>query len=334
MPARASPCPAPCSRWAPRPASTSASRAPTSRSPPASPLVSRCACSTRPARKPRSRWPITTPTSGMRSCRASARGRPTGTGSAAPGTRPGACGATRPSCCSTPTPRRSAERSPSGRRCSARTQPTPASRAPWTPPGTCPGAWSWTRRSAGRTASAPGTGTRTRWCTRSTSRASPCAIRTSRAELRGTYAGLGHEAAIAYLKDLGVTTVELLPVHQNVPESFLVAEGLTNYWGYNTIGFLAPHNGYSAAVPGRPGGRAGRGVQDDGGRAAPGGPGSDPGRGVQPHRRSRAGRSRAVLPRPRQPGLLPGRSRRPRRLLRHHRLRQLPQRRRPDHACS
>ena len=75
-------------------------------------------------------------------------------------------------------------------------------------------------------------------------------------ELRGTYAGLGHQAAIAYLLDLGVTTVELLPVHQNVPEAFLVAEGLTNYWGYNTIGYLAPHNGYSAAVrAGREGGQ-------------------------------------------------------------------------------
>src|SRR5271169_233495 len=75
-------------------------------------------------------------------------------------------------------------------------------------------------------------------------------------ELRGTYAGLGHEAAIAHLVDLGVTAVELLPVHQNVPEAFLVAEGLTNYWGYNTIGFLAPHNGYSAAVrAGREGGQ-------------------------------------------------------------------------------
>jgi glycogen operon protein len=66
--------------------------------------------------------------------------------------------------------------------------------------------------------------------------------------LRGTYAGLGHEAAIAHLRDLGVTTVELLPVHQNVPEAFLLQRGLTNYWGYNTIGFFAPHNGYSAAV--------------------------------------------------------------------------------------
>ena len=75
-------------------------------------------------------------------------------------------------------------------------------------------------------------------------------------ELRGTYAGLGHEAAIAHLLDLGITTVELLPVHQNVPEAFLIQRGLTNYWGYNTIGYLAPHNGYSAAVrAGRPGGQ-------------------------------------------------------------------------------
>jgi glycogen operon protein len=66
--------------------------------------------------------------------------------------------------------------------------------------------------------------------------------------LRGTYAGLGHEAAIAHLLNLGVTTVQLLPVHQHVPESFLADGGLTNYWGYSTIGFFAPHNGYSAAV--------------------------------------------------------------------------------------
>ena len=66
--------------------------------------------------------------------------------------------------------------------------------------------------------------------------------------LRGTYAGLGHPAAIAHLADLGVTAVELLPVHQNVPEAFLVERGLTNYWGYNTIGFFAPHDGYSSAV--------------------------------------------------------------------------------------
>jgi glycogen operon protein len=74
--------------------------------------------------------------------------------------------------------------------------------------------------------------------------------------LRGTYAGLAHEAPIAYLVELGVTAVELLPVHQNVPESFLLDRGLTNYWGYNTIGYFAPHDGYSAAVrAGHPGGQ-------------------------------------------------------------------------------
>ncbi|HUD77266.1 MAG TPA: glycogen debranching protein GlgX [Streptosporangiaceae bacterium] len=75
-------------------------------------------------------------------------------------------------------------------------------------------------------------------------------------ELRGTYAGLGHEAAIGHLLDLGVTAVELLPVHESVPESFLVQRGLTNYWGYNTIGYFAPHQLYSAQVrAGRPGGQ-------------------------------------------------------------------------------
>ncbi len=74
--------------------------------------------------------------------------------------------------------------------------------------------------------------------------------------LRGTYAGLAHEAAVAHLVDLGVTAVELLPVHHYVPEDFLRGRGLTNYWGYNTIGFFAPHAGYSAAVrAGRRGGQ-------------------------------------------------------------------------------
>ena len=75
-------------------------------------------------------------------------------------------------------------------------------------------------------------------------------------DLRGTYAGLGHDAAIAHLLDLGVTTVELLPVHENISEAFLPQRGLTNYWGYNTIGYFAPHQGYSAAVhAGKPGGQ-------------------------------------------------------------------------------
>ncbi|REE95246.1 glycogen debranching protein GlgX [Thermomonospora umbrina] len=64
---------------------------------------------------------------------------------------------------------------------------------------------------------------------------------------RGTYAGLAHPAMIDHLVDLGVTAVELMPVHQSIPEHALVARGLTNYWGYNTIGFLAPHNAYSSS---------------------------------------------------------------------------------------
>ena len=64
---------------------------------------------------------------------------------------------------------------------------------------------------------------------------------------RGTYAGLAHPSAISYLKELGVTSVQLLPVHQHLDDLFLLDKGLTNYWGYNTIGFFAPHNAYAAA---------------------------------------------------------------------------------------
>jgi isoamylase len=68
------------------------------------------------------------------------------------------------------------------------------------------------------------------------------------AELRGSYAGLGHEAALEHLTSLGVTAVELLPVHQYVPDHFLLQRGLTNYWGYQSIGYFAPHQAYSAAA--------------------------------------------------------------------------------------
>ncbi|MDX2025316.1 alpha-amylase family glycosyl hydrolase, partial [Microcella sp.] len=64
-------------------------------------------------------------------------------------------------------------------------------------------------------------------------------------ELRGTYAGLAHPATIAYLKDLGVTTIELLPVHQHVSEQRLQNQGLINYWGYNTLNFFTPHAAYA-----------------------------------------------------------------------------------------
>jgi glycogen operon protein len=64
-------------------------------------------------------------------------------------------------------------------------------------------------------------------------------------ELRGTYAGLAHESTIQYLKNLGVTTVELLPVQSFVSEQRLIKQGLTNYWGYNTLNFFTPHADYA-----------------------------------------------------------------------------------------
>ncbi|MEV5256727.1 glycogen debranching protein GlgX [Streptomyces anulatus] len=66
-------------------------------------------------------------------------------------------------------------------------------------------------------------------------------------ELRGTYAGLAHPAAIEHLTRLGVSAVELLPVHQFAHEDHLLRRGLRNHWGYNSIGYFAPHAGYSAS---------------------------------------------------------------------------------------
>jgi len=67
-----------------------------------------------------------------------------------------------------------------------------------------------------------------------------------REDLRGTYAGLASDPAVAYLHDLGVTAIELLPVHHISDEAFLAERGLTNYWGYSTIGYFAPHCLYAA----------------------------------------------------------------------------------------
>ena len=63
---------------------------------------------------------------------------------------------------------------------------------------------------------------------------------------RGTFAGLAHPEVVAYVKALGVTTVELLPVHTFINDSFLLERGLTNYWGYNSIGFFAPDPRYAS----------------------------------------------------------------------------------------
>jgi isoamylase len=69
-------------------------------------------------------------------------------------------------------------------------------------------------------------------------------------DLRGTYAGFCHPVFVEHLLALGVTAVQLLPIHHHVPEERLAGLGLTNYWGYNTLGFLAPHAAYAHAAPG------------------------------------------------------------------------------------
>ena len=66
-------------------------------------------------------------------------------------------------------------------------------------------------------------------------------------DIRGPYAGLAYPSVIEYLKKLGITAIELMPIHQFVNDSFLQEKGLSNYWGYNTIGFFAPHNAYSSS---------------------------------------------------------------------------------------
>ena len=64
-------------------------------------------------------------------------------------------------------------------------------------------------------------------------------------ELRGTYAGLAHPVILGYLQELGITAIELLPIHAHLDEPHLTRNGLSNYWGYNTLSFFAPHHGYA-----------------------------------------------------------------------------------------
>ncbi len=107
--------------------------------------------------------------------------------------------------------------------------------------------------------------------------------------LRGTYAGLGTHTVTDYLNDLGVTAVELMPVHQFFTEPAVAARGMTNYWGYNSIGFFAPHAAFSSAGRPRP---AGDRVQADGQELPRGRHRGVPRRGLQPHGRGRGVRAR------------------------------------------
>ena len=159
----------------------------------------------------------------------------------------------------TSVPARATPRAPHGRSAArdATATPRPTSRRPWSSTTTSTGA---TTTRCGR-----GTGGPTRSSTSCTSRASPSCTPRCPSSCAAPTPASTTDAAVHYLKDLGITTVELLPVHQFVPEPHLAALGLTNYWGYNSIGFFAPHNGYSSARRPR---RAGRRVQGDGQGAA------------------------------------------------------------------
>ena len=191
--------------------------------------ASRCACSTTDGTESRPAHPLTEQTLGI--WHGAVPGRPVGPALRLPRRRPvgagtGACGSTRPSCCSTPTPGRSAATSSPTRRSSAPRHGTTGcaagravrderDSAPYVPRSVVVAR----RLRLGRRRPA---GRRRRGATRSstscTSRASPQLHTGSPSELRGTYAGLAHPPAIDYLKDLGVTAVELLPVHQFVTE--------------------------------------------------------------------------------------------------------------------
>ena len=116
--------------------------------------------------------------------------------------------------------------------------------------------------------------------------------------IRGTYAGLARPEILEHLKGLGVTAVELLPIHAFVDDGYLLDKGLTNYWGYNTIGFFAPEPRYFATGESRR-------VQADGGAPARRRPRGHPGRGLQPHRGGQRARAHAVVQGHRQRVVLP-----------------------------
>ncbi len=157
-------------------------------------------------------------------------------------------------------------------------------------------------RSTGRTTGAPACPITTRSSTRSTSRASRCDTRGCRPASAAPMHGLAHPAAIEHLRSLGVTSVELLPTHQFLHDGFLLERGLRNYWGYNSIGYFAPHAEYAAGGSAR---GPGRRVQGHGPGPPRGRPGGHPRRRLQPHRRGGPRRPHAVVAGPRQPGLLP-----------------------------
>ena len=185
-------------------------------------------------------------------------------------------------------------------------------------------------RLGGRPAARHGRGTR-RSSTRRTSRASRSCTPTCARTCAAPTAASPRRRRSQYLKELGVTAVELLPVHHNADEHFLIDKGLSNYWGYSSIGYLAPHSDYAATGSTR---RAGARVQGHGQGAAQGGHRGDPRRRLQPHRGGQPPRADARLQGHRQRDVLPPDARRPALLHGLHGHGQLAQPRPPERAAA
>ena len=299
---------APASRFPSAPRGTDA--APTSRSSRRSPNASSCACSIATVARRASTCPSERRSAGTPICAASVPDSATGFACTARGIRPAGIGATRRSCWSIRMPAPSPATSNGTRRCSpirsAATifSATSDDNAAYMPKAVVvDDAFDWEgdrplRRKLhetviyevhlkGFTKQHPDI---------------PEAI-------RGTYAGLAHPAALEYLSALGVTAVELLPIHQFVHELHLLDKGLRNYWGYHSYGYFAPHGEYSSQGDCR---RTGPRVQADGEGAPRGRTRSDPRRGLQPHRRRQPSRPDAEPEGHRQSRVLPhGRERIP-----------------------
>ena len=150
-------------------------------------------------------------------------------------------------------------------------------------------------------------------------------------EQRGTYAGLAHPAVTSHLTKLGVTAIELMPVHQFVQDSTLLEKGLRNYWGYNTLAFFAPHADYAANKSEGQQVQEFKGMVEGHARRRHRG---HPRRGLQPHRRGQPPGPDPELQGHRQRRVLPHRRGRPEVLHGLHRHRQLPQRRPPAHPAA
>ena len=280
-----------------------------------------------------------------RAARRPARHSATATGSTGRGRPTRACASTRTSCCSTPTPARSAASSSPTRRSSAyagadlRATSTRRSATSGTPRRTSRAAW-WSHDDFDWTGDRPiGAAGATPSSTSCTSRASPQLHDRVPEELRGTYAGLGHPGGHRLparpRRDGGRAAARST---SSSPSPRWLRRGLTNYWGYNSIGFFAPHEAYSSS------GDRGEQVHEfkqmvrnfhDAGIEV------YPRRGLQPHRRGRRGRADAVLPRARRPRLLqagarptPGDAGGAGHLLGRHRLRQHRRRRRTRWRCG